>query len=189
MFTFKVRWSISGERQRVWGDHQHCQFAEHQTKDSHDEAFFLSLVQEVGWTARSRTETLYNMHQTDNQSNLFMHLSTSHLKTLEDPLVNPWQRLFFLVRTARINTTTSYNGRWGLIRTSWTPHWGYNWITAHIGPEHELNISMLSPFCRVHLLPFVPLVTRTDCDVVWSCGIKRQKEILQLNVSFLSFFA
>lgn len=53
MSTFNFCWSIFGERQWVRGDHQHSQFTEHQSKNSHDQAFFLSLVQEVGWTVRS----------------------------------------------------------------------------------------------------------------------------------------
>lgn len=53
MFTFDVRWSVFGERQRVRGDHQHGQLAEHQSKNSHDQTFLLSLVQEVGRAVRS----------------------------------------------------------------------------------------------------------------------------------------
>lgn len=53
MSTFNVRWSVFGERQGVRGDHQHCQLAEHQSKNSHGQAFLLSLVQEVGRTVRS----------------------------------------------------------------------------------------------------------------------------------------
>lgn len=56
MSTFIICWSIFGERQRVWGDHQHCQLAEHQSKNSHNHSFFLSLIQEVGWTVRSHRE-------------------------------------------------------------------------------------------------------------------------------------
>lgn len=50
MSTFNLLWSIFGERQRVRGDHQHWQLAEQQPKNSHDQAFVLSLVQEVGRT-------------------------------------------------------------------------------------------------------------------------------------------
>lgn len=55
--TFDVCWSVFAERQGVRSDHQQCQLAEHQSKNSHDHTFALSLVQEVGWAVRSYKTT------------------------------------------------------------------------------------------------------------------------------------
>lgn len=48
--------SVFAEGQRVRGDHQHGQLAEQQPEHSHDQAFILRLIQEVGRTVRSRRQ-------------------------------------------------------------------------------------------------------------------------------------
>lgn len=109
MTTFNVGWSVLAERQGVRSNHQHRQLAEHQSEHSHDQSFLLGLVQEVGWTVRSHRNIQIIREKAAGWG--LIKTSQIHLKILDDPLVNPWQNLFFLVRTARINMITSYRER------------------------------------------------------------------------------